>query len=49
MPTVTYQHTKLHTQRHYDSSKTDHKSQKVGSGPICVNPQPFPQNTHPTH
>ena len=34
---------KWHTHRHHDSSKADHKGQKVGSGLISRNPHFFPQ------
>ena len=34
---------KWHTHRHRDSSKADHKGQKVGGGPASGNPHPFPK------
>ena len=38
---VKHQQAKWHAHRHHDSSKVNHKHQKVGSGPIPGNPQPI--------
>ena len=43
MLTVTHQQAKWHTYKRHDSSKTDHKDQKVGGGPIPGSPRPFPR------
>ena len=43
MHIVTHQQAKWHTHRRHDSSKANHKGQKVGGGPIPENPNPFPQ------
>ena len=40
---VTHQQAKWHTRRCHDSSKADHRGQKVGGGPIPGNPHHFPK------